>query len=154
MLPPTRRPPSRGSRKSGRGLLLEQVGIVRADQLDFAAVAGGQLAQPLLVLPARLAVRLVDVLKDADPGRGVRRRLDLAVVEEGVPAVQQPAVALPDRDAGVTERVALERDEHDLAARAGEDPDRLEAHPPIPVGVVLDPAGAVAPVRGDVAGAR
>ena len=55
----------------------------------------GQLAQALLVgREPLLAVGVVEVLEDAQPGRAVGRRRDLAVVEVGVAAVQEPALAV------------------------------------------------------------
>ena len=48
-----------------------------------------------------LAVGVVEVLEEAQPGRAGGRRRDLAVVEVGVAAVQQPALAGLDRHPGV-----------------------------------------------------
>ena len=77
----------------GPGLLaLQLVRVVGAEQGDVVAVAGGELAQPLLVGLAGLAVGGVQVLEEAQPGWAAGWSLKLAVVEVGVAAVQEPAV--------------------------------------------------------------
>ena len=65
--------------------------------------------------------------------------------------MQQPAVAAADRDAGVAERVARQRDQQDLGVRCPAGSAPREAQPLLAAGLVLDPARTVGPVRGDVA---
>ena len=66
--------------------------------------------------------------------------------------MQDPPVAVADRDRAVACRVAEQRDEHDLGVGAREHAHALEAKPAVAVDGVLDPARAVADVRGRVAG--
>ena len=65
---------------------------MRADQGHLVGAALGELAQALDVAAARVPVDLVERRERGDPPGAVRRRRDLAVVEVGVAAVQQPAV--------------------------------------------------------------
>ena len=130
---------------------LQLVRVVRAEEGDLVAVAPGQLPQPLLVRLAGPVVGGVEVLEEAQARRAGWRRLDLAVVEVGVAAVQQPALRRSDRDAGVAERVTVERYQRDLGAGGGEDAHAREAEPLVAAGVVSDPARRVFPVGADVA---
>ena len=89
--------PSRSRRRRLRLLALELVRVVGAEEGDLVAVVRGELAQRA---PGwRLAGAVVggeEALEDVQPRRAAGRRLDLAVVEVGVAAVQQPAVAAVD----------------------------------------------------------
>src|SRR6476469_9246360 len=80
---------------------VEVIGVVRADERDLVAVASGQLAQPFLVGDPLLAFGVVEALEEAQAGRAVGGSGELAVVEVGVAAVQQPSVAGPQRHPGV-----------------------------------------------------
>ncbi len=91
--------------------------------------------------------------KKRRPGGQLGGSGDLAVVEVGVAAVQQPAVAGLDRDAGVAARVADQRDQQHLGAEVGKDPHALEAEPLVALDLVPDPARVVLPVDAEVAGA-
>ena len=118
-----------------RLVALELVRVVRAEQRDLVAVAGGQLAQPLLVgLALALRSAALRFWKKRRPGGQLGGRGDLAVVEVGVAAVQQPALAGLDRDPGVAERVADQRDQQHLGAEAGQDAHALEAEPLVAFG--------------------
>src|SRR3954452_16553290 len=125
---------------------------MRADQRHLVSMVPLQLPQPLLVSVARLAVVLVDVLEEPESGRAAPRCLDLAVVEERVPAVEQPAVGRVDGDAAVAGGVAGQRDHRDLRVDAGEEADALEAEPAVAAGAMLDPDRLLAPLPAD--GAR
>ncbi len=72
---------------------VELVRVVRAEQPHLFAVAGDQLAQPLLVGQALAPVGVVEVLEEAQARRAGGRSGELVVVEVGVAAVQQPALA-------------------------------------------------------------
>ena len=108
---------------------------------------GVQLAQPLLVGASRMLVDGHESLEHGQPARAPRRHLDLAVMEEGIAGVHQPAVAVRDDDAGVTARVPLQGDEEDSSDRL----DGLEAHPGLAARAVHSPARTVRPLRRPVA---
>src|SRR3954471_7635911 len=126
---------------------------MRADQRHLVSTVPLQIPQPLLVSVAGLAVVLVDVLEQPEAGRAAPRRLDLAVVEERVATVEQPAVGHVDGDAAVPGGVAGQGDHRDLGVDAGEEADALEAEPAIPAGAMLDPDRLLTPLLADVAGA-
>ncbi len=118
-----------------------------ADQLDLAAVPADELAEPLLVLLADLAVRLDDGLEGAQAARTVRRRAHLVAKEVRVAAVQQPIVVAPYSDTGVTERVPGQRDQQDLGVAVRQHPDTFEPEPVVAAELVRDPPRPVRPVR-------
>src|SRR4051812_14178384 len=90
-----------------------------------------ELPQSLLVAVARLAVVLVEVLKEAQPGWAAPRRLYLPGEEEGVPAMEQPAVRGVEGDSAVAGRVSGERDQRDLGIEVREQADALEPEPAV-----------------------
>ena len=110
-----------------------------------------ELAQALDVLPPRFAVDLVEGRERAQARRAVRRGLHLAVVEVGIAAVEQPAVPLPDRHAGVPDRMTGQRDQQDLGVATRQHAHALEAEPLLAAGLVRHPVRPMRPVRGHVA---
>ena len=66
-----------------------------------AALALIQFAQALLVLEAALAFKANDRLERSQPRRAAGRSLDLVSVEVRVPAMEEPAVAVLDRNGGM-----------------------------------------------------
>ena len=125
--------------------------VVRAEQANLVALRAGQLAQPFLVGGAHLVVLRHQLLEDGQARRAVGRGLDLAVVEVGVTAVQQPAVLVAHGDRGVATGVADQRDHQDLGVDAGEHPDALKAEPRVAVHLVGLPLRAVGEVAARIA---
>src|SRR5581483_2261541 len=110
---------------------LELGRVVRAEERDLPGPLAGQLAQALDVAGVAAAVegrRGRERAQARRAGRGIR---DLAAVEVGVPAVEEPAALAADGDAGVAARVPGERHERHLRAAAGQHAHALEAEPAV-----------------------
>ncbi len=92
--------------------------------------------------PSVVVVHLLSVERDSRfHGPQAARHMgavQVAVVVERVTAVQHPAVAGVDRDAGVTSGVAGQRDEHDAGSDVVELLRRREAAPGFSVRAVFD----------------
>ena len=138
------RPPVPAPARAGRG---RRRGVTSSPWVFASSRNRSVLATRAPLSEAR---RLWKTLEDRRAGG---RGRDLAAVEVGVAAVQQPAVAGVDGDAGVAARVADERDQRHLDVDAGQDPHALEAEPAVAarLGAVLGPARAVLEVGAAVA---
>jgi hypothetical protein len=143
------------ARTPGRGILtslgeaVELDRAVRGEEGDVLPLAR-ERAEALLVPEPEPAVGLEEPLEQAEPERALAlRRVDLAVEEVSVAAVEEPAVAFADGDRAVAARVAEHRDEEDLGLVG--DPHRIEAEPLLAAERVRLPARAVLPQGGEVA---
>ena len=85
---------------------------MRTEDVDLVAV---KVAESLEALQPTLLVDLHGVLDELEFGVGPGRILgELAVVEVGVPGVQQPPVPYAHGDPAVPGRVSGQRNQHDL----------------------------------------
>ena len=90
-------------------------GVVRANHVDLFAVVSDELAEPRLVRHAERVVLVHQPLIRLQTRRAARMRwMHFVLIEVRVAREQEPLVALPHREPGVTERVTDKRHHRDL----------------------------------------
>src|SRR3954465_9514118 len=138
-----------GSRRPERPLRdsFELDRVVAAEDLHFAAVLRAQRSQAVLVPEPRATVLFHQTLIEPQPWRAARPRIHLCVPEIGVRRLQHPAAITSHRDAGVTHRVADQRDEQDVFGEALQPSHAVEAEPRLAfTGPVRAPVGPRTPL--------
>lgn len=122
-----------------------------ADDVELRLPLGVELGEATVVVAHLGVVERDGSLLDIQDGGHAGPAIEGAVVVEGIPGVEDPAVTCLDRDRRVAASVAWHWDEHYTRVDLGQLLGCGEASPRLPCGLVRDQLGAMGELGGVVA---